>query len=159
MQGRTRAFVLVAAVALAGCGGAAVTESPSAPATASAPAASDASPSAITITRTGGIAGMHDEVVIAPDNSAHVTQKSGVMSACAPSVAAIQRIRATDLSALGPPPSKTPIMDGFGYEVVTDSGRASVGDGDTGPHGELLAAASEVVGSCLSTLTPASAFK
>jgi hypothetical protein len=158
MQGRTRAMVLVAAVAVAACGGTTVTESPSSQTNApSSQAASDAPTSPITITRTGGIAGLHDEIVIAPDNSAHVTQKTGVMSACTPSVAAIERIRAMDLSALGPPPSKTPIMDGFGYEIATDSGRASVGDGDTGPHGELLAAAAEVVSSCLSTLTPPSA--
>jgi hypothetical protein len=158
MQVRRIAMVLVAAVAIAGCGGATVTESPSSPTTAPSTAPSGEAPaSTITVTRTGGIAGMHDEVVIAPDNSAQVTQKTGVMSACTPSVAAVERLRATDLSALGPPPSKTPIMDGFGYEIVTDSGRASVGDGDTGPHGELLAAAAEVVSSCLSTLTPPSA--
>ena len=134
-----------------------MTESPSSPASTASPADSSAPGSSITITRTGGIAGMHDEVAIAPDNSAHITQKSGVTSACTPSVAAIDRIRAMDLSALGPPPSKTPIMDGFGYEVVTDAGRASVGDGDTGPYGELLAAAAEVVSSCLANVAPPSA--
>jgi hypothetical protein len=164
MRGRARALVLLAALVLAGCGGAAVTQDPSSP-TASSPVAtgvpggSGAPVSAITITRSGGIAGMHDVVVVAPDNSAHVTQKNGVMSACTPSVAAIERVRSTDLAALGPAPSKIPIMDGFGYDVVTDSGRASVGDGDSGAHGELLAAAAEVVSSCLSTLAPAAAFE
>ena len=158
MRGKTRALVLVAAMALASCGGAAVTESPSSPAT-TVPDGSGRPTSSITITRTGGIAGMHDEVVIAPDNAAHVTQKSGVTSACTPSVAAIDRVRAFDLSALGPPPSKTPIMDGFGYDIVTESGHVSVGDGDTGAHGELLSAAAEVVSSCLATLVPAGAYR
>ncbi len=111
------------------------------------PDASDAAASELTITRTGGIAGVHDVVQIEPDGSASVSQKTGDISACTPSPAAVDRVRAVDLSALGPAPSKTPIMDGFGYEIVGASGTASVGDGDTGLHGELLAAAAEVVSS------------
>jgi hypothetical protein len=154
----SRALAVVAGLALAGCGGAAVTESPSTPSNApGSPGSSDVPAESITITRTGGIAGMHDVVVIAPDNSPQLTQRDGVVRTCTPSQAAIDQIRATNLAALGPPPSKIPIMDGFGYEVVTSSGRASVGDGDSGAHGELLSAASEVVSSCLANVSPPSA--
>lgn len=153
MQAIPRALVLVAAISLASCGGAAVSESPA------QPDASDAAASELTITRTGGIAGVHDVVQIEPDGSASVSQRTGVISACTPSQAAIDRVRAIDLATLGPAPSKTPIMDGFGYEIVGASGTAAVGDGDTGQHGELLAAAAEVVASCLTTRTDSGTFQ
>lgn len=152
MQAIHRALVLVAAVALASCGGGAVNES-------LVPDSSDAAASELTITRSGGIAGVHDVVQIEPDGSASVSQKTGEISACTPSAPAVDRVRAVDLSSLGPAPSKTPIMDGFGYEIIGASGIASVGDGDTGPHGELLAAAAEVVSSCLATRVDSGTFQ
>ena len=148
MQAIPRALVLIAAISLASCGGAAVTEGPTFPTSSDEPAASE-----LTITRTGGFAGVHDVVQIEPDGSASVSQKTGVISACTPTPEAVDRVRAIDLSALGTAPPKTPIMDGFGYEIVGASGTASVGDGDTGSHGDLLAAAAEVVSSCLTTVS------
>lgn len=144
MQAIPRALVLVAALSLASCGGGAPDESEQ-------PDSTDAAVSELTITRTGGIAGVHDVVQVEADGSASVSEKSGEISACTPAPEAVGRVRAVDLSTLGPAPSKTPIMDGFGYEIAGETGIASVGDGDTGAHGELLAAAAEVVSSCLLT--------
>ena len=148
MRGRFRALVLVAAISLAGCGGANVTQSPTPPAGTVAPDSSpttDAPASAITITRSGGIAGVNDVVEIAADGSTQVTRKTGIVSACTPTAEAISRLRAIDIAAIGTAMPKNPIVDGFTYEIVTAAGGASVGDGDGGPRGELLSAAAEVV--------------
>jgi hypothetical protein len=159
MNGTLRAVVLFAAITLAGCGGSAVSESPTTPTRTDAPsgAATSDAPSAITITRTGGIAGVRDVVQLAADGSVSVTQKGGASGSCTPAAEAVDRLRAIDLSALGSAPPKTPIADGFGYEIVAATGTASVGDGDTGAHGELLAAASAVVSSCLANVSGPSA--
>ena len=158
MPGRSRAIALVATVLLASCGGSAVTGGSIPPSGTTAPGdsagPSDGPASAITITRSGGIAGVHDVVEIAPDGSAAVTRKTGQGAAtCTPTPEAIDRLREFDLATLGSPPSKVPIADGFNYEVVTGAGRASVGDGDEGVHGELLRVANEVVSSCLATVS------
>ncbi len=134
-----------------------MTEAPTPPGTTGPPdgssTPSDAPASAITITRSGGIAGVHDVVEIAADGTAQVTQKTGVTGACTPTPEAVDRLRAIDFASIGTAPPKTPIADGFGYEIVAGSATASVGDGDTGAHGELLAAAAEVVSSCLRTVS------
>ena len=124
------------------------TQSPTPPAGTvapdSSPTTTDAPASAITITRSGGIAGVNDVVEIAADGSTQVTRKTGIVSACTPTAEAIARLRAIDIAAIGTAMPKNPIVDGFTYEIVTAAGSASVGD-DGGPRGELLSAAAEVV--------------
>lgn len=134
-----------------------MTQSPTPPAGTvapdSSPTTTDAPASAITITRSGGIAGVNDVVEIAADGSTQVSRKTGIVSACTPTAEAISRLRTIDLAAIGTAVPKNPIADGFTYEIVTAAGSASVGDGDGGPRGELLSAAAEVVTSCLMTLS------
>lgn len=134
-----------------------MTESPPPPAGTTTPSGSSMPTgepaSIITIIRTGGFAGVHDVVELAADGSVHVSQRTGVAGTCTPTQEAIDRLRAIDLGALGPAPSKHPIADGFTYQVVTATASASVGDGDAGPHGELLRAVAEVVTSCLMTVS------
>ena len=157
MPGRSRALALVATILLASSGGPAVTGSPTPPSGTTAPDGSvmpSGGPATrITITRSGGIAGVHDVVEIAPDRSVTVTRKAGQPATCTPTPEAIDRLFSFDLATLGAPPSKVPIADGFNYEVVTGAGSASVGDGDEGVHGELLRVANEIVTSCLATVS------
>jgi hypothetical protein len=138
---------LLAAVALAGCGGATVTEGPPLPSASAGVAASD-----MVVTRSGGIAGFHDVVEIAADGTAHVTTKNGETRACTPSPAALEHLRAIDLGAVGSGPSK--IADGFSYEVRSPNGIASAGDGEnTNIRAAFVSAAAEVVSSCLASAT------
>ena len=141
--------LMVAAVSLASCGGSAVTESPASPSAAASPTGSDMT-SEMVVTRTGGIAGFNDTVHIAPDGTAQVTSKTGEAHGCQPDPAALDRLRAIDLVAVGSGPPKQPIADGFTYSVTSAGGSASAGDGDTeGIRAEFVAAVSDVVTSCL----------
>jgi hypothetical protein len=136
---------LLAVVALAGCGGATVTEGPVLPSPSAGVAASD-----MVVTRTGGIAGFRDVVDIAADGTARVTTKNGETRSCTPSPAALDHLRAIDLGAVGSGPSK--IADGFSYEVRSANGTASAGDGEnTNIRAAFVAAAAEVVSSCLAS--------
>jgi hypothetical protein len=133
--------VLVAVIALAGCGGSAVTDSPQPPSTTTA---------AMVVTRTGGFAGVNDVVEIAADGTAQVTSKSGVTGSCTPDSAAVERLRAIDLSSVGSATSKPPIADGFIYSARSASGEAMAGEGENeGPRADFVLAAAAVVSSCL----------
>jgi hypothetical protein len=146
----TLSALLAAAIACAGCGGSTVTEGPALP--SSSPAASDVAVSDLVITRTGGFAGVHETLHIAPDGTVQFTDGAGRTFGCTPDQAAVDRVRAIDLAAVGSGPSKNPIADGFNY-VVTWAGRtASASDGENvGLRAELLAAAAAVLASCLAT--------
>ena len=146
---------IVAAVSFAGCGGSTMSEGPGLPSTPASPAGSaapgdDAPASELVVTRTGGFAGVSDTLEIAADGAAQLTGKTGQTSSCAPDPAALDRLRAIDLAAVGSGVSKSPIADGFTYSVTSASGSASAGDGDNeGIRAEFVAAASAVVTSCL----------
>ena len=140
---RMTGSILVAAISLAGCGGSDVTQSSSLPST-------DAVPSAMVVTRTGGFAGVNDVVEIAADGTAQVTSKTGETRACMPSPTAVERLRAIDLALVGSGTSKSPIADGFVYSVRTAGGDATAGEGDNvGIRAEFVLAAAAVVSSCL----------
>lgn len=149
--------LLVLAAALAGCGGSTLTEGSALPSGAASPAATTArsdapEDGALVVTRTGGLAGVHDEVRIASDGTAEVTSRTGVTSTCTPEPAAVDRLRGIDLAAVGSAASKPPIADGFSYTVTSAGVTASAGDGDDeGIRAELVAAAGAVVTSCLAT--------
>jgi hypothetical protein len=143
---RTRVgLVVVAALALAGCGGADMTDGPSPTNTASG---SGAPVSPLTITRTGGIAGVNDVLEVAADGTAQLTRRSGQTSACTPSPTALDQLRAIDLALVGSGPPKAPIADGFSYTVVVGTVTASAGDGEEGIRGAFVTAASAVLASC-----------
>ena len=135
------ASVLVATISVAACSG---------PASGSPAASETVPPSAMVVTRTGGFAGVNDVVEIAADGTATVASKTGVTSRCTPSPAAVERLRAIDLAAVGTAPPKTPIADGFVYSVTSAGEAATAGEGDnTGLRAEFVLAAAEVVTSCL----------
>ena len=135
------ACILVTAILVAACSGSS---------TGSGVPSDAAQPSAMVITRTGGFAGVNDVVEIAADGSAQVTSKTGQAGICTPSPAAVERLRAIDLAAVGTAPPKSPIADGFAYSVTSAGGAATAGDGDnTGLRAEFVLAAAEVVTSCL----------
>jgi hypothetical protein len=148
-------WLLLAVAALAGCGGALGTPRPDGSAASSPdgpPGGSAAPESTITVTRSGGIAGLNDVVEIAADGSAQLTRRDGAVAACTPSPEAIARLRAIDLGAMGSLPPKRPIPDAFSYTVAAAGGAVSVQEGDVGAgRAELLAAASEIVSSCLAS--------
>ena len=147
--------LLVAAVSLASCGGSTVTESPAGPSTPASPAGSETA-SEMVVTRTGGIAGFNDTIHIAADGTAQVTSKTGAAHSCQPDPAALDRLLAIDLVAVGSGPPKQPIADGFTYSVTSAGGSASAGDGDTeGIRAEFVAAVSDVVTSCLTNQSDA----
>lgn len=147
----------VAVIAVAACGGAAVSEGPTSPNSTEFPGdtgnLTPAPDAAMTITRTGGIAGVNDVVEIAADGTARVTRRDGTSGTCTPDAAALARLRAIDISAIGSPPPKVPIADGFNYEIESAAGTISVSDGDEGERAELLAAASLVVATCLTSIS------
>lgn len=126
--------------------------SPESPESTESPEASGpGSGSPMVVERSGGIAGFHDVVEIAADGSAQVTTRNGGTRPCHPDPAALGRLRAIDLAAVGSAPPKAPIPDGFAYTVRTPEGSASAGDGDVGVRAELAAAAAAVITSCLSS--------
>lgn len=126
-----------------------MTESPEGPSTAASPVSSEMS-SEMVVSRTGGIAGFNDTIRIAADGTARVTSKTGEAHGCQPDPAALDRLRAIDLVAVGSGPPKQPIADGFTYSVTSADGSASAGDGDTeGIRAEFVATVSDVVTSCL----------
>jgi hypothetical protein len=155
--------VFVAAVALASCGGSAMSEGPALPSTGASPTGSDvpsdaAPASEMVVVRTGGFAGVHDTVVIAADGTAQLTSKTGESSGCTPDPAALDRLRAIDLAAVGSGMPKTPIADGFAYSVTSAGVSASAAEGDNvGIRAAFLAAAAGVVTSCLATQSGAGA--
>ena len=139
-------LIVVAALAVVGCaGGATMTDAPS-PSTAVPGTGGPAS--AMTITRTGGIAGVNDVLEVAADGTAQLTRKTGQSSACMPSPTALDALRAIDLTVVGSTPPKAPIADGFNYTVVSAAGTASAGDGEEGVRGAFVAAAAAVLASC-----------
>lgn len=146
-------FIVVAAISLAGCAGSAGTGSfspaPTAAATEGGTPTGDPQPSALLVTRTGGIAGVHDEVKVAVDGTAEVTSDNGETRPCTPNTAAVERLRAFDLAAVGSgPPSQ--VADGFTYSVRSGSGTATAGDGESeGIRADFVRAAAEVVETCL----------
>ena len=140
--------LLVAVVSLSSCGGSNVTEGPALPSTPGGSSATTASE--LVVVRTGGIAGVHDTVQIAADGTAQVSSNAGQAFACTPDPAALARLRAIDLAAVGTAPPKNPVADGFNYAVTSAGGSASAGDGDNeGIRAEFVAAAASVVTSCL----------
>ncbi len=142
-------LILVAAIAFASCGGSKVTESPTA---GTDSPSDDAAISAMVVTRTGGIAGVHDTVQIAADGTAQITSRTGGTRNCTPSPGDLDRLRTIDLAAVGTAPPKSPIMDGFNYSVSSATGSASASDGDNqGLRAELLTAAAAVLASCMAT--------
>ena len=125
-----------------------MTESPG-PSTGPSPAGSGTASDMI-VTRTGGIAGFNDTIQIAADGTAQVTSKAGETRGCQPDPAALDRLRAIDLSAVGSAPPKQPIADGFNYSVSSSGVSASGGDGQNDAiRAEFVAAAAAVVTSCL----------
>ena len=140
------ASILVATISVAACSG--LTTGSDAPTDA---APSDAAPpSAMVVTRTGGFAGVNDVVEIQADGTATVSSRTGETSPCTPDPAAVERLRAIDLAAVGTAPPKSPIADGFVYSVTAAGGAATAGEGDnTGLRAEFVVAASAVVTSCL----------
>lgn len=153
----TRAGLLVAFIVVAGCAGPVVRDGPASPSTPASPAgggtpSSEPPSGALVLARTGGFAGVDDVVTIAENGTAQITDRFGATSACTPDPAAVDRLRAIDLAAVGSAPSKPPIADGFGYTVTTAAGSASAGDGDDeGIRAEFVSAAAAVVNSCLDT--------
>jgi hypothetical protein len=156
--GAVAGSIFLLAIALAGCGGSTMTGSAgptsASPSPESPEASGPGSGSAIVVERSGGIAGFHDVVEIAAGGSAQVTTRNGGTVPCQPDPAALDRLRAIDLAAVGSAPPKAPIPDGFNYTVRTQEGSATAGDGDVGVRAELAAAASAVVMSCLSSAMP-----
>jgi hypothetical protein len=140
------ASILVATISVAACAGFATgSDAPS-----DAAASDAAPPSSMVVTRTGGFAGVNDVVEIAADGTATVASKTGVTSSCTPSPAAVERLRAIDLAAVGTGLPKTPIADGFVYSVTSAGEAATAADGDnSGPRAAFVLAAAEVVTSCL----------
>ena len=140
------ASILVATISVAACSG--LTTGSDAPSDA---APSDAAPpSAMVVTRTGGFAGVNDVVEIRADGTTAVSSRTGETGRCTPDPAAVERLRAIDLAAVGTAPPKSPIADGFVYSVTSASGAAMAGEGDnTGLRAEFVVAAAEVVTSCL----------
>lgn len=128
-----------------------MTERPSGPPTTGAPAGSGEPATAIVVERSGGIAGFHDVVEIAPDGSAQVTIRNGGTRSCTVDPALLGALRAIDLAAVGSGPPKVPIADGFTYVVRVGTAIASAGDGDTGIRATFAAAAAAVIGSCLAS--------
>lgn len=142
-------LILVAAIAFASCGGSKVTESPT---TGSDSPSDDAAISALVITRTGGIAGVHDTLQIAADGTAQITRKTGETRNCTLSQVDLDRLRMIDLAAVGTAPPKSPIADGFNYSVSSATGSGSASDGEQqGLRAELVAAAAVVLASCIAT--------
>ena len=98
------------------------------------------------VTRSGGFAGVHDVVEIAADGTAQVTSKTGETRRSTPSPAAVSRLRAIDLAAVGSTPPKSPIAHGFVYAVTAGADAATAGEGDnTGLRAEFVLAAAAVV--------------
>jgi hypothetical protein len=139
----TTGLLIVTAMALAACGGAYATGS------AGLPSPSGGAPgSAMVVTRSGGIAGVHDVIEIDADGTARVTSGNGVARACEPDPSALAELRALDLAAVGS--GSSTITDGFNYEVRTEGGVAAAGDGDNkGIRPAFVRAAAAVVNSCL----------
>jgi hypothetical protein len=154
----TPRWVFVAVAAIAGCGGGLGTQPPDSPGASGSSEGSLGTgdpPAPITVTRSGGIAGVNDVVEIAPDGSARVARRNGEVVACTPSADAIARLRAIDLRAMGSRPPKHTIADAFSYTVTTGGSSVSVEEGDLGAGPvDLLAAASEIVSSCLANTSP-----
>jgi hypothetical protein len=144
-------LVLVTAIALASCGGSTMPNTPSPGTPSAVPGPSNATATAITITRTGGIAGVNDVLEIAADGTGRMTRGGGQVISCSPMPAVLARLRAIDLGAVGTGMPKTPIADGFNYTVTSPLGTASAGDGDDGIRAELVSAAASVLASCEST--------
>jgi hypothetical protein len=151
-------FILVGALALAGCGGSTATETSGGSSTTPSPTSTvtpdeDAPTSATVVVRTGGIAGVRDIVRIAADGTARLTTKTGTTRACSPSAASLHRLAAIDLAALQAIPSKPSQMaDGFNYSVNAGDARASASEGDdNGRRAEFVDAAAAVIASCLAT--------
>jgi hypothetical protein len=148
-------LVVVAALSLAGCGGETVVEGPAKSPTTASPTGSgspeeDAPASAIVVVRTGGIAGVFDMVQVAADGTARIRGKTGETRNCTPSVKALDRLRAIDLTAVGTTRSNSKMADGFNYSVRSAEGSAAAGDGDDdGRHAELVDAAAAVIASCM----------
>jgi hypothetical protein len=151
-SGRAAAFLVIAALSLAGCGGSSTTTSTStsAPSGTGTPGG-HAKTGALVVVRTGGIAGVVDMVSIAADGTASVTDKTRKTRACTPSAPALDRLRAIDLSAVGATPSKAPQMaDGFNYSVTSGKASATASEGDhDSRRAELVDAAAGVVATCL----------
>lgn len=136
------------ALVLAACGG------------ESAPSGADPEPSSaddgsagavIRVVRTGGISGFHDTVEVRPDGTARLTRRNGGGRTCVPSAEALDRLRSIDLKAASHAPSASrQIADGFVYTVTRAGVSTSVAEGEEdGTRAELVAAAGEVLSSCL----------
>lgn len=126
-----------------------MSDTPSTPMSTTPGGTSTSAPAApITITRTGGIAGVHDVLEITPDGTARLTRRNGESILCTPIPALLDRLRSIDLRAVGTGPPKVPVADGFTYTVVSAAGTASAGDGDSGIRAELVSAAAAVLASC-----------
>ena len=142
-------IIFVAALAIAGCAGSTMTDGPSGSTPLGSGGPSSNGPTGpMTVTRTGGIAGVNDVLEIAADGTAQLTRKTGAASTCTPSPSALEALRAIDLAAVGAAPPKAPIADGFNYTVVSGTETASAGDGEEGIRGAFVAAAAAVLASC-----------
>ena len=141
-------FIIATVLALAGCTGAAMSDRPSTEGPAADGHSAGAPGAALTLTRTGGIAGFNDVLEITADGTAQLTRRSGETSSCTPSPTALDALRAIDLVAVGSAPPKAPIADGFTYTVVSAAGTASAGDGEAGIRGAFVSAAAAVLASC-----------
>jgi hypothetical protein len=151
-SGTAGAFVVIAALALAGCGGSTTTASTSTAAPSSSEAPSDGAPAgALVVVRTGGIAGVVDMVSIAADGTANVTNKTRKSRPCKPSAESLDRLQAIDLSAVrGAPSTSSQLADGFNYSVTSGGTSATASEGDDDSRrAELVDAAADVVATCL----------
>lgn len=150
--------IVVLILTLAGCGGSTVTDGSAGSSTTPAPAGSDTSDDnaptpAMVVLRTGGIAGVHDQVRIAADGTARSTRKTGKTRDCTPSTTSLERLRAIDLAALNAiPTTMSQLADGFNYSVKTGDASASASEGDDDSRrAEFVDAAAGVIASCLAT--------
>jgi hypothetical protein len=126
------------------------------------PSASSASPGdgsagasapagAVRLTRSGGLAGVHDTLLVGPDGTATVTGRDGRSRPCQVDEPALAALRAVDPSRVGSAEESSGprVADGFTYELRTPSGAVTVTEGQTGGRRpELLEAAAAVFAGC-----------
>jgi hypothetical protein len=106
---------------------------------------------AVELTRSGGLAGVHDTLLVRPDGTATVTGRDGRSRPCQVDESALVALRAVDPGSLGSAAESSGprIADGFTYALRTQTGSVTVTEGQTGGRRpELLEAAAAVFAGC-----------
>jgi len=147
---RFAGLLVVAVLAVAGCGVSTSTVGADGHASPTTPTGTDAPVGAMVVVRTGGIAGVMDLVRIAADGSATLRSKTSKGRGCTPSSQALGRLRSIDLAAVPAAASPPKMADGFNYSVTVGGTRAVASEGDDDSRrAELVDAAAAVIATCL----------